>query len=120
VKAILVYESAPRSQGGPIRTMRATGIWRSRSRGARRSSGAGSCGTKLVVNEAAHRRLAVQKDKLAGHWSRVEGHKQRTVISATNLIKKIHRFRLSHGDWLLIHHEQVSPPAYSAEPIRRG
>src|SRR5690348_8164191 len=29
-------------------------------------------------------------------------------------------FRLSHGDWPLIRHEQMTPPAYSAGPIRRG
>ena len=27
---------------------------------------------------------------------------------------------LSHGDWPLIRHEQMTPPAYPAEPIRRG
>jgi hypothetical protein len=29
-------------------------------------------------------------------------------------------FRLSHGDWPLIRHEQMTPPVYSAGTIRRG
>jgi hypothetical protein len=68
-----------------------------------------------------HRRLAVPNDKLTGHCSQDEGHQQRTVISASNLIGiKTPSFRLSHRDWPLIRHEQMTPPAYSAEPIRRG
>jgi hypothetical protein len=55
-------------------------IWRSRSRGARISSRDASCGTKVVLDGGA------PPDKLAGHPSQVEGHQQRTVISATNLI----------------------------------
>jgi hypothetical protein len=41
--------------------------------------------TKLVV-DGGRRRLAVPKDKIAGHSSQVEGHQQRMVSSATNLI----------------------------------
>jgi len=28
--------------------------------------------------------------------------------------------QLSHGNWSLIRHEQMTPPAYSTERIRRG
>ena len=58
---------------------------------------AASCGRAGPASDPrrwrANRRLAVPKDKLAGHSSQVEGHQQRTVISAANLIRiKTHQF----------------------------
>jgi hypothetical protein len=46
-----------------------------------------------------------------------------TRMSEIELAKKapdLPSFRLSHGDWPLIRHEQMTRPVYSAEPIRRG